>query len=470
MIRRSAVWPAVLLLGWFLIDPGGRGIALAQFGPAGVTDGLAPVAKGAMRAVVNISSSRTVRGSRSAPPSPFFSDPFFRFFFEGPEMVPRRERSLGSGVIVTPDGTVLTNSHVVAGADEIRLTLPDRRELEARLVGADPRTDVAVLKLAGTGFPTVPLGDSDRVEVAEVVLAIGNPFGLGQTVTMGIVSAVGRANIGIADYEDFIQTDAAINPGNSGGALVNVRGELIGINTAIATESGGATGIGFAVPMNMARQVMEQLVKHGRVRRGFIGLTMQDLTPALARGLALGEGQGAVVVDVVARSPAARAGIRRGDVIVAFDDKPVGDAGHLRNVVATASPGARVRLTVRRAGREQTMDVVLEELAEPEPVRAAPSAPPGSLGISVVDLTPELTRRLGLPRVEPGVVVIKIEPGSLADEVGLRAGDVIHEINRQPVRSPRDFRDAVDRAKGKSLALLVNRRGVMAYVVIERAG
>src|SRR2546425_392651 len=288
-------------------------IVAPRDGRSAPPEGWTPVARAAMPAVVNIASARTVRGP-AGPATPFFSDPFFRFFF-GPERAPRRERSLGSGVIVTRDGYVLTNIHVVEGAQDIRVTLGDRRDFTARLVGADSKTDIAVLKLPAGSFSIIPLGDSKRVDVAEVVLAIGNPFGLSQTVTMGIVSAVGRANLGIADYEDFIQTDVAINPWNSGGALVNAGGELIGINAAIFSQNGGYMGIGFAVPVNMGRQVMEQIIKRGRLTRGYLGLTVQDLTPAVARGLGLSEARGVLVADVSPDGPAPAAGIRRGDVV-----------------------------------------------------------------------------------------------------------------------------------------------------------
>ncbi len=467
-----AVW---LLLGsraagprwWWPFERPGPAVVVAQ--PGGPPAGWTAVAKAVMPAVVNIASARTIRGGEQAPPSPFFSDPFFRFFF-GPEPAPRRERSLGSGVLVTPDGYVLTNHHVVEGAQDIRVTLADRREFRAKLVGTDPRTDLAVLRLPGTGFPVVPLGDSDRVEVAEVVLAIGNPFGLGQTVTMGIVSAVGRANVGIADYEDFIQTDAAINPGNSGGALVNARGELIGINTAIFTQSGGYMGIGFAVPVNMARQVMEQLVRRGRVSRGYLGVTVQELTPALARGLGLPAARGILVAEVAPDGPAAHAGLQRGDVNTAVDGKPVDDPGHFRNLVAGLAPGTRVRLTVVRDGRERVLEAVAAELPERGPRAASAPVPPDPLGLSVTDLTPELAHRLGLPPGTPGAVVAEVLPGGLAAEAGLRPGDVIREVNRQPVRSAREFARAVERARGQNLVLLIQRDGSTAYLVVERGG
>jgi serine protease Do len=367
---------------------------------------------------------------------------------------------------------VLTNNHVIEGAQEIRVTLDDRREFRAKLVGADPKTDLAVLKLPGSGFEVLPLGDSSRVEVAQVVLAVGNPFGLTQTVTMGIVSAVGRANVGIADYEDFIQTDAAINPGNSGGALVSANGALIGINTAIFTQSGGYMGIGFAVPVNMARQVMDQLVTRGRLSRGYLGVTVQELTPAVARGLGLTATKGILVADVASDGPAAKAGVQRGDVIRAIDGKPVEDVGHFRNHVASAEPGTRARLALLREGREQMVEVTIGEVPERTAVGAPAAAPgrPASPGLSVTEVTPDLVRKLGLPPGIQGAVVIEVLPGSLAAEAGLRPGDVIQEVNRRPVRSAGEFARAVEQAGAGDLVVLVNRGGNTAYVVVERGG
>jgi serine protease Do len=372
--------------------------------------------------------------------------------------------------MITADGYVLTNNHVVEGARDIRVTLPGHGELSAKIVGADPKTDLAVLKVPGSGFAVVPFGDSSRVEVAEIVLAIGSPFGLTQTVTMGIVSAVGRANVGIADYEDFIQTDAAINPGNSGGALVNVRGELIGINTAIFSQTGGYMGIGFAVPANMARSVMDQLVKRGRLTRGYLGVAVQELTPTLARGLELPATRGILVGDVMPDSPAAKAGLRRGDVIVAIGGKPVEDTGHFRNLVAGTAPGTRAQLTILRAGKEQTVELTVGDLPERTASAAVAPGEPDPLGLSVSDVTPEVARRLGLPAGQQGVVVTAVSPGGLAAEAGLRPGDVVQEVNRRPVRSTKDFVQAVEQAGGKDLVLLVNRQGSTAYAVLERSG
>jgi serine protease Do len=454
-----------LARGWW---PTSRSVPAVAVAPANVgapPSGWTAVAKAAMPAVVNISSSKTVRGPGGS--APFFADPFFRFF-PTPERAPRRERSLGSGVIVTPDGYVLTNSHVVEGADQIQVTLDDRREFKAKLIGADPKSDLAVLKLPGSGFATMVLGDSSKVEVAEVVLAIGNPFGLDRTVTMGIVSAVGRANLGIADYEDFIQTDAAINPGNSGGALVNGSGVLIGINTAIFSESGGYQGIGFAVPVNMARQVMNQLVSRGRLSRGYLGVTVQELTPAMARGLGLSTPRGILVSDVSPDGPAAQAGLNRGDVIVAIDGKPVTDVGHFRNHIAGTPPGTKEKLTILRDGREQSLDVAIAEIPERATVAASMPARPEGPGLEVVDLTPEIARRLGLPPGVQGAVVARIQPGGVAAEAGLRPGDVVQEVNRRPVRSAKDFTRALAEAGGQDVVMVVNRGGTTAYVIIER--
>jgi serine protease Do len=455
------------LLAWAGLVLSGAAVVAAQPGASGTPAGWTTVAKAAMPAVVNIASARTVGAPEQGP---YSSDPFFRFFFGAPETVPRRERSLGSGVIVTPDGYVLTNNHVVEGAQDIRVTLADRRELRAQLVGSDPRTDLAVLRLPGRGFPTIPLGDASRVEVAEVVLAIGNPFGLGQTVTMGIVSAVGRANVGIADYEDFIQTDAAINPGNSGGALVNTRGELIGINTAIVSQSGGSMGIGFAVPVNMAGSVMDQLIKRGRVTRGYLGVTVQEVTPALGRGLGLPATGGALVSDLVPDGPAARGGLQRGDLITAIDGQHVTDVGHFRNLVAGTAPGTRVRLTLLRGTRELAVGVTVDALPEPRPAPAPAARRSDPLGVSVADLTADVARKLGLPATARGAVVSDVQEGGLAAEAGLRPGDVILEVNRRPVRSAREFGHAVAQAGGGDLVLLVNRRGHTAYLVLERGG
>jgi Do/DeqQ family serine protease len=307
--------------------------------------------------------------------SPFVNDPFFQQFFGGgvyDYVVPRerRELSLGSGVLVDEQGTILTNHHVIEQASEVKVSLSDGRELKAQIAGVDPRTDLAVLRVEGGGLPKAVLGNSDALEVGDVVLAFGNPFGLGGTVTMGIVSAIGRGDIGVADYEDFIQTDAAINPGNSGGALVNTRGEVIGINTAILSRSGGYQGVGFAIPSNMAREVLESLLRHGRVVRGYAGLGLQRLTPDLARSFGLPDARGALVTGLDPDGPAAEAGLRRGDVILSLRDRPIASDEELRTQMSRLKPGERASLGVARDGRRLTVEVVLGEPPEPRPRRS----------------------------------------------------------------------------------------------------
>lgn len=426
---------------------------------------LAQAARRAMPAVVNISTTKVVR---ETPFAPLLRDPFFRQFFGGPFFfhIPRErvERSLGSGVIVRPDGYVLTNHHVVKDADKVVVFLQDRRRFVAKVVGSDPQTDLALLHIEAKGLPVLPWGDSDAVKVGDIVLAIGNPFGVGETVTMGIISAKGRSNVGLVEYEDFIQTDAAINPGNSGGALINTRGELIGINTAIVTRSGGYQGIGFAIPSNMARTVMEQLLKAGKVVRGWLGVYIQEVTPEMAEAFGLKEARGALVSEVMRGSPAARAGIKRGDVIVGYEGHPVKDVAELRILVAQTPPGRTVELELIRNGRPLKLRVRIEQ----QPARLAMRAegPEVTGGMRVGELTPERARRLGLPPGVRGVVVEEVEPGSPAWMAGLRPGDVIQEVNRRQVRNVEEFRQAMAEA-GRRVLLLVNRRGRTIYVMFE---
>src|SRR5882672_5388973 len=375
---------ALLAAGAFLgaalsaVVPAGRALpaAATESGPAAGTapaspvvpaapsqDGYAAVARAVMPAVVNISSLKVIRTYEY---SPFLVDPFFRDFFgqQFPGLVvPReqREMSLGSGVFVDERGTILTNYHVVEQAQEVKVALSDGRETKARILGADQRTDLAVLRVEKDSLPHAAMGDSEKMEVGDVVLAVGNPFGLGETVTMGIISAIGRGSLGLADYEDFIQTDAAINPGNSGGALVNTHGEVIGINTAIYSRSGGYQGIGFAIPSNMARDVLESIVKYGRVVRGYPGLAVQNLTPELARAFDLGEARGAIVAGVDPDGPAAEAGLRRGDVIVSFRGRPVVSDNDVRTQLSRLKPGERAVLEIVRDGRRREVTMVLSE-------------------------------------------------------------------------------------------------------------
>ena len=436
---------------------------------ASLRTSFAPVVKETLPAIVTISSSRVVRTSGE---SPFFSDPFFRRFFgrQVPEQPnKRREHGLGSGVIINPDGYILTNNHVVDGAAEVTVSLADKREFKARIVGTDAKTDIAVLKISETRLPVVPLGDSSTVQVGDLVLAIGNPFGLGQTVTMGIVSAKGRGNLGIEDYEDFIQTDAAINPGNSGGALVDSQGYLIGINTAILSNgSEGNQGVGFAVPIDLARHVMDQILKTGKVVRGYIGVSIQELTPALAKSLNLTQTSGALVSDVVPDGPAAKSGIERGDVVTALNGDAVTSSRDLRLRISQMAPGTTVRLKLNRNGAERDITVTLGQLPENQQSSRGESEPEGVMdGLQVEELTPGVARQLGLRPGTQGVTVTDVEDGSAAAEAGLRQGDVIQEVNRKPVTSVSQFMQAIRQAGGKSMVMLVNRGGQTIYVALE---
>jgi serine protease Do len=345
----------------------GPGTASAPIAPPAPGEGYASIAHAVMPSVVNISSLQVIKTYERY--SPFMADPFFRQFFGGggyDYIVPRerRELSLGSGVIADPRGIILTNNHVVEHATEVKVALSDGRELPAKIIGVDTRTDLAALKVDQTGLPSAVLGDSDNLQVGDIVLAFGNPFGLGGTVTMGIVSAIGRGNIGVADYEDFIQTDAAINPGNSGGALVNTRGEVIGINTAILSESGGYQGVGFAIPANMVREVLDSLMKNGRVIRGYSGLALQPITPDLARAFGLPDTHGALITALDPQGPAAEAGLRRGDVIVSLKGRPIATDDELRTQMSRLKPGDRTTVGVLRSGRRMDVDLVLVEPPE----------------------------------------------------------------------------------------------------------
>jgi serine protease Do len=373
-------------------------------------------------------------------------------------------------VIVSADGYILTNNHVVEGADEIKITIGNKREYKARVIGTDSRTDIAVVKVDATNLPVIVFGDSSKVKVGDFALAIGNPFGLNQTVTMGIVSATGRGGLGIEDYEDFIQTDASINPGNSGGALVDVNGALIGINTAILSGgSGGNQGIGFAIPINMAREVMDQILKNGKVIRGYLGAWIQPVTPDIAKAFGLSQIQGALLGDVEPTGPAAKSGLQRGDIVLAMDGKPIADSRDFRLRVAMTKPGTVVKLKIFRKGVEQEVSVTLGELpSKTASAQSEEGAPSAALeGLSVDELTPEIARQLDLPSKTFGVVVSSVQQGSAAEEAGLRRGDVIQEVNHKPVHSVSEFTAAVRQLGKQSVLLLINRGGNTLYVVVQ---
>jgi serine protease Do len=376
-----------------------------------------------------------------------FNDPFFRRFFGddfGPNMVPRerREQSLGSGVIVDPRGYILTNNHVIAGANSIKVFLPDKQELIAHLVGADPKTDIAVLKVDTSNLPALPLGNSSSVEVG---------------------------NLGIEDYEDFIQTDAAINPGNSGGALIDAHGELIGINTAILSNGvEGNQGVGFAVPINMARQVMDQIIAHGKVVRGWLGVVIQPVSPEMAQAFGLPEAKGALVGDVMADSPAAHAGLAKGDVIVALNGQPVIESRSLQLKIAQLAPGTKIQLEILRDGKTRTIDATLGSQPGNTAEEEGSQEKTAILdGLTVDQLTPQIARQLNLPSDAHGVVVVQVDPGSPAGDAGLQRGDVIQEVNRKPVYNVKGFDDTVRQGGNRPVLLLVNRGGNTFFVVVE---
>jgi serine protease Do len=442
-------------------------------------NGFSAVLKPALPAVVNISSSRVVKGGRNQM-SPMFNDPFFRQFFgdqfgQG-EVRPQREQSLGSGVIVSSDGTILTNNHVIDGATDIKVFLNDKREFQAKLVGTDPKTDIAVLKIDASNLPTLPLGDSNQLQVGDLIFAIGDPFGVGETATMGIVSATGRGGFGIESYENFIQTDAAINPGNSGGAMIDIHGNLVGINTAILSHGGGMSGqggnegVGFAIPVSMAKPVMDQILTHGKVVRGYLGVRIQDLTPELARAFGLKDSGGVLIGDVSSGTPAAQAGLKKGDVILQVNGQPVNASNQLRVQISQFAPGTPIKLQIWRNGGKQDVSLKLAELSEKEEKQATGETSGAALeGVQVQDLTSDISQELNLPPGTRGVVVTSVDPSSPAAtaQPPLNRGDVIQEINHKPINNTSDYQQAMSGADKQPVLLLVNHGGVTGYVVVE---
>jgi len=435
----------------------------------GTSRAFVAIAKQVTPTVVTITSERLIRPSdlEGSPFHEFFGDDFMQRFFGRRGQESFRQRGLGSGVIISADGYILTNNHVVGDADELQVITSDERRFEGKVIGSDPESDLAVIKIEQSGLPAAQLGDSDRVEVGEWVLAIGSPFQLDATVTLGIVSAKSRNNVGLASYEDFIQTDAAINPGNSGGALVNLDGELVGINTAIATRTGGYQGIGFAIPISMARSIMDQLIKTGKVTRGFLGVTIQDLDEDSAKSLDLDGPQGALVAQMAAGGPADKAGLEVGDVIVKYDGRAVKNVRDLMSQVASTPPGDKVRVTVWRdeKEREYTLEVserpAGDEVAQQFRGGGSGEEEEGDLlGLTVQPLTPELAEQLEIDEDTDGVIVTDVALGGPADEAGVQSGDVIRRINKDDVHSISDFRKAANSVEeGDTVLLLLEREG-----------
>ncbi len=420
---------------------------------------LAPMIKRVMPGVVNIST----RGHMKVQQNPMFADPFFQQFFghQMPQQPAERQfRSLGSGVIVNAEkGYILTNNHVIENADKISVTLNDNRSFDAKVVGKDPDTDLAVIQIKAKDLTAVPLGDSSQLQVGDFVVAIGNPFGLSHTATSGIVSALGRTGIHDGSYENFIQTDASINPGNSGGALVNLQGQLVGINSAILSKSGGNIGIGFAIPVDMARSVMEQIIKYGKVKRGLLGVTVQDLTPDLAKSFDIKQTEGAVVSQVMKDSAAEKAGVKQGDVIVSVDGKPVKTSSELRNDIGLMRPGEKVTLGIVRDGKQLEVTAKIGEKTEGEGTSVGGHE---DLGARFSDLTPDSP----LYGDVHGVVVTNVERDGKAAEAGLRPGDVITSVNRHPIRNLAEFRQALEHFKG-TLLFTVRRGDNVFFTVIK---
>ena len=444
---------------------------------AAPSNGFTEVAKAVTPAVVNITtvSVEKVADSRGIPDE--LRERMEEFFggrggpsgprgFHGPQGPgePREHRGggQGSGVIVSPDGYILTNNHVIDGARTVAITLPDKREFTGKIVGADPKTDLAVVKIEGQNLPTVSWGDATKLQVGEYVLAVGNPFGLNSTVTLGIVSALGRGRMGITQYEDFIQTDAAINPGNSGGALVNTKGELVGINTAIFSQTGGYQGVGFAVPTSMSKPIYESLVKHGKVVRGFLGVSIQDLNQDLAKSFGIKDAKGALVSDVKDESPAGQAGLKQGDIITTYQGSSVEDAVVLQRQVTKTAVGTKVIIRVIRDGHEKDLTVTIGE--QPDTAKIAKAEVGESdyafAGVAVQDLDRDTAKELGIKGKGQGVLVMAVEPDSGAEKAGVMRGDVIREINRQPVKSVKDFEKVSSGLKkGENVLILIDRRG-----------
>jgi serine protease Do len=439
----------------------------------------AAVVKKAAPAVVHVGVEKSVKGQGQQDPFGFFNDPFFERFF-GPqfkhpqqEKQPRefKQKAAGSGIIISSDGLIMTNNHVVGDADTITVRLSDEREFKAEVIGTDPQSDVALIKIDAKDLPVLPLGDSDKLEVGEWVIAIGSPFELNQTVTVGVVSAKGRNRMGINDYENFIQTDAAINPGNSGGPLLNIHGEVIGINTAIFSRSGGYMGIGFAIPINMAKAIKQQLVDKGKVTRGWLGVVIQDVNEDLAKSFNLENTKGVLISQVSEKSPAEEAGLQQGDVITDIEGKPVKDVSILRNMVAMIQPGAKVPVVIIRDGKKMDMEVTIGEQPE-DFAKMGPGYGQDKtlqeMGLTLQDLTEELASQFGYD-IDQGVLVADVAPDSPADKVGMKAGQLIEEVNRHRIQNLQELQEVLKQAENPKKVLLRVRSGDFSQYIVLRA-
>lgn len=436
--------------------------------PQQLSKGFTAVAKAAIPAVVFIKAEGDVeeeKGFDNQNPYDFFNDEFFnRFFGFTPRRPPKQSQiAQGSGFFVTSDGYIMTNAHVVKGADKVTVSLHDGREMDAILVGLDTHTDIAIIKVEGKEFPYLALGDSDEMEIGEWVVAIGSPFQLEATLTAGVVSAKGRQNLRITDLEDFIQTDAAINPGNSGGPLLNLQSEVIGINTAIVSRSGGYMGIGFAIPSNMAKNIMVQIIDKGSVVRGFLGVTLQPVDKDIAESFSLGKPEGILISEVLKNSPAEKAGLEQGDIILEYNDAPI-KMGSFRNEISLLGPGSKIKLKINRRGKIQVITVTLGSYTDSS-VAAASSVQ--KLGFEVEDLTPALAKQLGFSHGEEGVVVTKVKPGSAAALAGIRPGFLILALNHQKIANIEDFATALQSANKNRILILAKQGNVTRFYSLK---
>ena len=453
----------------------------------GLGNAFARIAAQASPGVVSIQVEKEMAAESVTPfgEGPMMSpEDFFEYFFRQhgrrgvPRQAPGRERGeepkgrsvpygQGTGFVISPDGYIVTNHHVVGEADKISVKTSDGRTLDAKRIGSDPETEIAIIKVESDNLTPLPLGNSDQIKVGEWVLAIGNPFGLENTVTSGIVSARGRGNVGIVDYADFIQTDAAINPGNSGGPLLNLDGQVVGMNTAIFSRSGGYMGIGFAIPINMVKYVRDQIVQHGSISRGFLGVGIQNLTPDVAEWFGLKDKQGVLVTEVKEGSAADKAGIKRDDVVIEFDGQPVTEVGSFRSRVASTEPGKTINLVLMRNGERIETTVEVGKLDETAMTVNSATGEVKNLGVAVQNLSDELADRFGY-KGDTGVVVTEVEPGSSAERAGIQSGSLIKEVNRQPIKNTQDFEKALKESSGKKTILLLVRDGEMSrYVALQ---